>query len=169
MFKVHKLNCLSLRVHDLVSVADDDEKVESDDGRILHSLAADKLIDGSTVTWLFVMSGVFITTAAGAARGLPLNTDDTENGKSGSVSQSSGVLGSRPLRCRVRVEAAARRSTAAGAVVVEVVEVVGRASLAGSAARRGVQGEHDAAGLADGLVVVGVADDPRLYADEISC
>src|SRR5208282_3659545 len=90
MFKVHKLKCLSLRVHDLVSVADDDEKVESDDGRILHSLAADKLIDGSTVTWLFVMSGVFITTAAGAARGLPLNTDDTENGKSGSVSQSSG-------------------------------------------------------------------------------
>src|SRR5208282_2194763 len=103
------------------------------------------------------MSGVFIITAAAAARGLPLNTDDTENGKSGSVSESSGVLGSRPLRCRVRVEAAARRSAAAGAVVVEVVvEVIGRASLAGPAAQRGVPGEHDVAGLAAGLVVVGV-------------
>ena len=129
-----------------------------------------ELIDGSTVTWLFVMSGVFITTAAGAARGLPLNTDDTEIGRSGSVSQSGGVLGSRLLRCRVRVEAAARRSAAAGAVVVELVEVVGRASLADPAARRGVPGEHDAAGLAAGLVlvVVGVADDQRLYADEVS-
>ena len=158
MNKVRKLKCLTLRVHDLVSVADDDEKVEPVDGRLLHSLAADELIDGSTVTWLFVMSGVFITTAAGAARGLPLNTDDTEIGRSGSVSQSGGVLGSRPLRCRVRV---------AGAVVV--VEVVGRASLAGPAARRGVPGEHDAAGLAAGLVVVGIADDPRLYADKVLC
>ena len=102
MFKVHKLKCLTIRVHDLVSLADDDERVESFDGRILHILAADELINESTVTWLFAMSGVFITTAAGAARGLPLNTDDTEIGRSGSVSQSGGVLGSRPLRCKLR-------------------------------------------------------------------
>jgi len=129
MFNVHKLKCLglSLRVQS-ESEADDDENVESADGRLLHSLAADAphLIDGSAVMWLFNMSGVFITTSAGAALGLPLNTDGTD---SGSAPQTGGVLGTRPLRCRV--EAAARRSAAAGAVVVVVVEVVGRTSLTG--------------------------------------